>query len=307
MLSALRHDLDIDVAETDHRGHAVELGRASRADRLDLVIVLGGDGTINEVVNGLLGTTGKQRRGAGHAGGSQGPDGRPLPSLAVVPGGSTNVLARNLGIPRDPVEATGSLLDAVRAGRRRPLGVGRLIGEGYERYFTFCAGAGFDADIVRVVEQRRARGKRATVPLYATTAVRRFFAQKDRRRGHLTLDRPGHDPVDGIVLAIITNTSPWTYLGKRPLNPTPRASFDRGVDLFALTRLGLPRALLHVGHIAFAPDRGARSRDVLLLHDQPELTLSATRPVPVQVDGDYIGDSARLTVRSVPDALTAVY
>ncbi|MFW6203794.1 MAG: diacylglycerol/lipid kinase family protein [Actinomycetota bacterium] len=312
MLSALRHDLEVEVAETDHRGHAVELARSARTGRLDLVIVLGGDGTVNEVVNGLLGTDGGPRRGDGgddtdDISAPQAPEGRPLPSLAVVPGGSTNVLARNLGIPLDPVEATGSLLDAVRAGRRRPLGLGRLTCEGYERYFTFCVGAGFDADIVRAVEQRRAGGKRATVPLYATTAVRRFFAQDDRRHGRLTLHRPGQEPVDGIVLAIITNTAPWTYLGRRPLNPTPRASFDRGLDLFALTRLGLPRALLHVAQIAFAPERAARGRDVLTLHDQAELTLSAAVPVPLQVDGDYIGDSGRFSLQSVPGALSAVY
>src|SRR5690606_36958267 len=138
MLSALRHDLDIDVAETDHRGHAVELARKASADKLDLVIVLGGDGTVNEVVNGLLGTASEDRGDAGRAGAPEPADSTSPPSLAVVPGGSTNVLARNLGIPRDPVEATGSLLDAVRTGRRRPLGLGHLTSDGCERYFTFC-------------------------------------------------------------------------------------------------------------------------------------------------------------------------
>lgn len=307
MLSALRHDLDIDVAETDHRGHAVELARKASADKLDLVIVLGGDGTVNEVVNGLLGTASEERGDAGRAGAPEPADSTSPPSLAVVPGGSTNVLARNLGIPRDPVEATGSLLDAVRTGRRRPLGLGHLTSDGCERYFTFCAGIGFDADVVRMVEQRRAHGKRATVPLYAMTALRSFLAQEDRRHGRLTLYRRGHDPVEGIVLAIVTNTSPWTYFGGRPLRPTPSASFDRGLDLFALTRLGLPSALLHVARMAFAPERAGRGPHALRLHDQPELTLSATRAVPVQVDGDYLGEGTRFTLRSIPAALTAVY
>src|SRR5690606_178232 len=108
MLSALGHDLKLDVTGSDHRGHAIELARAARAEGVDLVLALGGDGTVNEVVNGLLGD----------------PDGPPVPKLAIVPGGSTNVLARNLGIPSDPVEATGLLLDAVRSGRSRPLGLG---------------------------------------------------------------------------------------------------------------------------------------------------------------------------------------
>jgi diacylglycerol kinase family enzyme len=286
MLSALRHDLKIDVAETTHRGHAVELARMARSDRLDVVLALGGDGTVNEVVNGLLSAT----------------TGPPVPALGVVPGGSTNVLARNLGIPADPVEATGMLLDAVRAGRRRPLGLGRLD----DRWFTFCAGAGFDADVVRAVEELRANGKRSSAALYARTAVRRFFAQHDRKHGALTLDRPAADPVEAIVLAIITNTAPWTYLGRRPVNPTPQASFDHGLDLFALTKLGLPGTLRHVAQITLTPGRGARGREVLILHDQPELVLRSERPIPVQVDGDYLGERTRMTVRAVPRAIDVV-
>lgn len=286
MLSALRHDLKVDVAETTHRGHAVELARMARSDRLDVVLALGGDGTVNEVVNGLLSAT----------------TGPPPPALGVVPGGSTNVLARNLGIPADPVEATGMLLDAVRAGRRRPLGLGRLD----DRWFTFCAGAGFDADVVRTVEELRANGKRSSATLYARTAVRRFFAQHDRKHGALTLERPTGDPVEAIVLAIITNTAPWTYLGRRPVNPTPQASFDHGLDLFALTKLGLPGTLRHVAQITLTPGRGARGREVLILHDQPELVLRSERPIPVQVDGDYLGERTQMTVRAVPRAINVV-
>lgn len=286
MLSALRHDLKLEVAETAHRGHAMELARAARADEIDLVLALGGDGTVNEVVNGLLAES----------------DGLRVPDLAVVPGGSTNVLARNLGIPGDPVEATGLLLDAVRANRRRPLGLGRLD----DRWFTFCAGAGFDADVVRAVEERRAGGKRSTAGLYARTAVRRFFAQPDRKRGPMTLERPGAEPVAGLVVAIITNTAPWTYLGRRPLNPTPRADFDRGLDLFALTKLGVPRTIRHVAEITLAAGRGPRGRDVLVLHDQPEFVLRSEQPVPVQVDGDYLGEQTEMSLRAAPGALQVV-
>jgi diacylglycerol kinase family enzyme len=283
MLSALRHDLKLDVVETDHRGHATELASAARADGVELVLALGGDGTINEVVNGLLGDQ----------------DAPLVPKLAIVPGGSTNVLARNLGIPSDPVEATGLLLDAVRSGRSRPLGLGRLD----DRWFTFCAGAGFDADVVRAVEQHRATGRKSTAVLYARTAVRRFFAQDDRKHGTMTLERPGVAPVEGIVLAIVTNTAPWTYLGRRPVNPTPQASFDAGLDLFALTKLSLPRTLRHVAEITLASRRGARGSDVLILHDQAEMVLQAERPVPVQIDGDYLGERTLLTLRSRPHAL----
>jgi diacylglycerol kinase family enzyme len=287
LLAALRHDLKVDVAETSHRGHAVELGRQARGDGLDLVIAVGGDGTVNEVVNGLLGD-------------ATGPD---VPDLAVVPGGSTNVLARNLGIPEDPIEATGQLLDAVRAGRRRPLGLGRLD----ERWFTFCAGVGYDADVIRVVEERRADGQRSSLPLYARIAIQRYFAQRDRRRGGpITLERDGADPVPGIALAVITNCAPWTYLGGRPLNPTPQASFDAGLDLFALTRLPVAGTLRHLAQIMRANDRGPRGRDVVLLHDQLEFVLSSSRPVPFQVDGDFLGERSRMVFRSYPAALHLV-
>jgi diacylglycerol kinase family enzyme len=283
LLAALRHDLKVDVAETNHRGHAVELAQQARCDGLDLVIAVGGDGTVNEVVNGLLDDTVRPT----------------VPDLAILPGGRTNVLARNLGIPEDPVEATGLLLDAVRAGRRRPLGLGRLD----ERWFTFCAGVGFDADVIRAVEEHRARGRRSTLPLYARTAVRRFFAQEDRRHGPITLERDGADPVPGIALAVVTNCAPWTYLGGRPLNPTPQASFDAGLDLFALTRLGLGGTLRHLAEITLARERGPRGRDVISLHDQPGFELTSTRPMPVQVDGDYLDERTRMTLRSHPTAL----
>jgi diacylglycerol kinase family enzyme len=286
LLAALRHDLKVEVAETTHRGHAVELGRQARTDGLDLVIAVGGDGTVNEVVNGVLDDDA----------------GRAVPDLAIVPGGSTNVFARNLGLPEDPVEATGFLLDAVRRGKRSPIGLGRLD----ERWFTFCAGVGYDADVIRAVEELRARGKRSTLPLYTRTAIRRFFAQDARKHGRIVLDRPGLDPVAGISMAVITNCAPWTYLGGRPLNPTPEASFETGLDVFALLGLRVFSALRHVAEITLTSKRGPRGRDVVVLHDLPGFGLSAPKPVPVQVDGDYLGERSRMTLSSRPAALSII-
>jgi diacylglycerol kinase family enzyme len=286
LLAALQHDLKVEVAETTQRGHAVELGRQARTYGLDLVIAVGGDGTVNEVVNGLLDDT---------AGAS-------VPDIAIVPGGSTNVFARNLGLPENPVEATGFLLDAVRHGRRSPIGLGRLD----ERWFTFCAGVGYDADVIRTVEDMRARGKRSTLPLYTRTAIRRFFAQDARKHGPITLERPGAEPVVGISMAVITNCAPWTYLGGRPINPTPEASFDAGLDVFALLGLRVFSALRHLAEIALSTERGPRGRDVVVLHDQPGFVMSAPKPVPVQVDGDYLGERSRMTLLSRPAALHVV-
>ena len=219
-----------------------------------------------------------------------------------MPAGSTNVFARNVGLPEDPVEATGLVLDAVRAGRRKPIGLGRLD----ERWFTFCAGIGYDADVIRAVEDLRARGKRSTLPLYTRTAVRRFFAQPHRRHGQIVLERPGAEPIPGISMAAVTNCAPWTYLGGRPLNPTPRASFDAGLDVFALQGLRVFSALRHLAEITLSTNRGPRGGDVFVLHDVAGFVLSAPAPVPVQVDGDYLGDRQRMTLLSRPAALHIV-
>src|SRR5215218_4966343 len=136
LASALEGELKLDVVRTDRRGHAADLARQARVEGLDVVVALGGDGTVNEVVNGLLGRDGP---------------GDDVPALAVVPGGGTNVFARALGIPRDPVEATGALLDALREHRRRSIGLG-LAGD---RWFTFNAGMGWDAEVVARVDRRR--------------------------------------------------------------------------------------------------------------------------------------------------------
>src|SRR5947199_1705649 len=136
---ALGSDLKVDLAETERRGHAIELGARASAEGYDLVVALGGDGTVNEIVNGIL--RGDERPGPR----------TDQPALAVVPGGSTNVFSRAMGIPRDPVEATGSLLDALREDRSRWIGLGRAGSPGIEeRLFTFTACIGLDGSAVRM-------------------------------------------------------------------------------------------------------------------------------------------------------------
>src|SRR5690242_11865254 len=205
LIHALASEMKLEVVTTEYRGHARDLGRqAGESDDIELVVALGGDGTVNEVVNGLL---------------HNGPDLDRLPRLAVVPGGSTNVFARALGLPNDAVEATGALLDALREDRERAIGLGLAAGTpGTEdeavpsRWFTFCAGFGFDAGVVGRVEQQRERGKRSTHALYLRQVMRQFLMEPNRRQGTITLERPGQKPVRDLVLSIICNTAPWTYL-----------------------------------------------------------------------------------------------
>jgi diacylglycerol kinase family enzyme len=286
LASALERDLKLDVAHTTRRGHAAELARQARRDGLDLVVILGGDGTVNEVVNGLL---------------DAGPhDG--VPALGVVPGGGTNVFARALGLPRDPVEATGALLGAVRAERSRAVGLG-LAGS---RWFTFNAGMGWDADVVARVDRRRRERGRERAPTtgdYVRAAAIQFFGSTDRRHPGLTIHRPGAEPVGHVHMAIVANTAPWTYWGERPLLTSPEASFDSGLDLYALTRLRTLGTLGEARRLVRGRSGDRQGRQVHREHDLPELTLKASRPMSAQVDGETLGETDELVLRSVPAAL----
>lgn len=292
--------MKLDAITTEYRGHARDLGRqAAESKDIDLVVALGGDGTVNEVVNGLL---------------HQGPDPDRLPGLAVVPGGSTNVFARALGLPNDAVEATGALLDALREGRERTVGLGLAAGtRGTEdeavpgRWFTFCAGLGFDAGVVGRVEQQRERGRRSTHSLYMRQAFRQFLGEPHRRHGTITLEHAGGDPVTDLVLSIVCNTSPWTYLGNRPVYASPKASFDKGLDVLGLSRMSTA-SLARYGTqlLTSSPERGPHGKHAVSLHDLTEFTLHSKVPLPLQMDGDHLGLRTSLTFTGVRRALRVI-
>jgi len=299
LVGALASELKVDAVETTHRGHGRELGAQAAAEGIDVVVSVGGDGTVNEVVNGLLET---------------GPSPH-LPMLAVVPGGSTNVFSRALGRSRDPIEATAEILASLRAGRTRLVSLGRASASGTEdddgsgwsapRWFVFAAGLGFDAEVIARVEAQRAEGRRSTGTLYVREATTAFLLGRERRRPALTLHVPGEPPVDDLFLCLVSNVSPWTYLGARPINPSPEASLDTGLDVFAMGRVGVARMLHHVRQtMAARPD--ARGRGVHRWHDLAEVTLTSTRPQGWQLDGDHLGTATGLRVRSVTDALRVV-
>jgi len=289
LAAALEADLKLDVAPTATRGHAVTLGRQAAEDAVDLVVVLGGDGTVNEVVNGLL--------AAGPAPGG--------PALAVVPGGGANVFARALGVPVDPVEATGALLDALRARRTRSIGLGRADG----RWFTFTAGMGWDAAVVARVDRLRRARHREDPPgpaTYVRAAAHEFFLSGRRRHPPITVHRPGQEPLTDVHLAIAANTSPWTYLRDRPVRILPDAGFDTGLDLYALTRMGTLGTLAEARRVLTGRTAGARARHVHREHDLPDLRFSAATPQPTQVDGEYLGDRSALTLAAAAGALRVV-
>jgi diacylglycerol kinase family enzyme len=286
LVRALRSEVELDVEYTRQRGHAALLAQHAAEQRYDLVVTLGGDGTINEAVNGLL---------------HDGP-GDHVPALAVVPGGFTNVFARALGLPKDPVEGTGVILEALQTSRLRTIGLGRAAG----RYFTFTAGFGLDAAVVRSVERARLRGRTTTPTLYVRSTLSEFFVTSDRRHAEITMHRPGAPAETGLATVIVQNVAPWTFLGGRAMNACPDASFDTGLDVMAMRSLQLAATVRTVAQI-LAPRRPhPRGRHVLALHDLSEFTLCSPRPVAFQLDGEYLGDRVEVEFSSVPAALRVV-
>ena len=285
---ALASELDLKVVQTRYRGHAGHVAEGAARDHCELVLALGGDGTVNEVVNGMLRVR---------------PPGAGAPLFAPLPGGSANVFTRALGMPADPVDATGRLLAALTGGGRRTIGVGLA----QDRYFTINAGLGIDAEVVRAIEGLRADGQEASAGLYVWTAIRHFYGVTNRRQPALALEVNGRPAAGRLFFAFVSNAAPWTYLGRRPVNPNPEASFNTGLDVFAvrtlgtLATLGTLRYMLGIG-------RGghAEPRHILSLHDERELVFRAIRPIAFQVDGEYVGEREYVTFRSVPDALRVI-
>jgi diacylglycerol kinase family enzyme len=294
IVRALSSAVELEVVQTRYRGHATSLAAAARGDGFGLVLTLGGDGTVNEAVNGILGAAaaGRPPTAGSHT---------DLPALGALPGGNANVFTRAIGLPTDPVDAAGHILQALSEGRCRSVGVG-LAGD---RYFTFNAGLGLDAEVVRAVDGRRALGRTATPALYVRMTLRQFYRVTDRRHPPLMLERDGHAPVGPLFLGAVSNTTPWTYLGRRPVHTNPEASFDSGLDVFALRSMRTISTLRVIRQM-LSPGRSLRGRSVLTLHDQAELTMRSARPVAFQVDGEYMGEHERVRFVSVPNALRVI-
>jgi diacylglycerol kinase family enzyme len=308
---ALASELKLEVFETTHRGHAAVAAEHAALDGVELIVVHGGDGTVNEVVNGMLAGTGGPR-----------PDPDDGPAVAVVPGGSANVLARALGLPRDPLEATATILEALAARRSRLIGLGRAdslaahsagaphgddtrsAGAPHGRWFTFNAGMGWDAEVVAEVERARAAGREATPQRYARTALRHYLRQRRRPRS-MTVEVPGAEPVPDVRMAFVCNTDTWTYLGSRPVRTNPGASFGTGLGLFGLSDLGAGTvgAALRQMLITGGDPRG---RNVLRHDAVPLLTVRSAEPIALQLDGDHLGERREVRFRAVSDALRVV-
>jgi len=211
------------------------------------------------------------------------------------------VLARALGLPVDAAAAIRRVREVIVAGRYRTIGLGLAA----DRYFTFSAGLGMDAETVREVERLRAAGRRESTPLFLRTMMRQYY-RTDRRRPALTLERDGQPPISDLFLTIITNRSPWTYFRDRPLLPVPNPDFNSGLDLLALRRIRLTTIFNAVGQMLYIRSRPPRGRDMLSVLGSESLIVRSARPIAFQVDGEYLGETEAVKFQFVPHALRFV-
>jgi diacylglycerol kinase family enzyme len=303
IVRALKSAVDLEVVLTRYRGDATKLAATAAAEKFGLVIALGGDGTVNEVVNGLLGSG----HPAGHDGAGPGPDpaspdAADLPALAALPGGNANVFIRSLALPDDPVDAAARLIDDLAHRRERRIGLGCADG----RYFTFNAGLGLDAEVVRAVDGMRAHGRTLTPALFARTALRQYYRVTDRHRPAIAITEPAGLCRAGVFLCIVSNSAPWTYLGRKPVYTNPDASFDTGLDLLGFLSLGTVATLSALRQMLTDGTEPPRGRALVTAHDLPALVLRADRPMAFQLDGEYMGEAEEVSFRSVPGALRVV-
>lgn len=276
MLKSLEADFKVEDAVTQAREHASDLARDAVDRGFDAVIAFGGDGTINEVAQGLVGTD---------------------VALGILPGGSTNVMARSLGMPTDPVEATSYLAHRLRSGTRRRINVGRAD----SRYFLFSVGMGLDGEVVKRVEENPEGKREHGEWLFLWNAIKAALGEY-RGVDPLISMRVAGGEEERVVLAVTCNGRPFTYFKRFPVDVCPQASLDGGLDVFGLKKVTSP----YVPRIAWAV-LVSRShvgwKQGTYHHDVSSIDLTADRPLPVQVDGDYIGEWTTAEIRLLPGAL----
>jgi diacylglycerol kinase family enzyme len=292
---AMAGEVKLDVVSTERRGHAAEVAEQAARDGIELVVAHGGDGTVNEVVNGVLAAT------DGHPGGAL--DG---PLVGIVPGGSANVFARALGMPVDPMAATARLLELVERRTSKLVALGHAQPDGHApgRWFTFNAGLGWDAEVVAAVERARAAGREATPLRYAATAVHQYVGQRRAPRA-MTIEIPGAAAVDEIRAAFVSTTDTWTYLGSRAVRTNPGAALGAGLGVFGLRDLGLATIAATLRRILRAGG-DPRGRNVLRQDSVATLQVRAAEPVALQLDGEHLGEHRLVRFRAVTGALRVV-
>jgi diacylglycerol kinase family enzyme len=270
---------DVELAATARQGHAVELAAAEGAE---VVVAMGGDGTANEVCNGVGDST----------------------WVGFLPAGASSVFARHLGYPNSPLHAAEMVAEAIRSGSVRAVGLGELAG----RRFTFAAGIGLDAEVMRLVDEEREHDPRRRRPgdlRVVAAAVRALRADGLSLPVRMRVEVAGRRLPASFVAVV--NQHPYTYFGPLPVRAAPLASFDTALDAVVVGELRT-RDLWRLGLYTLVWPRHATHHDdrVGYLHDVSELSVTCVEPLAVQLDGEYLGRFSEVAVRYLPGAITAL-
>ncbi len=281
VVGALHGRYEVEAVDTEARGHATELCVAAAQEGYDVIVSLGGDGTVNEVANGLAGSS---------------------TPLSCLPGGATNVLCKMLGIPGDIVGATAHLLRLVGAWQPHRVDLARVNG----RHYTFSGGMGLDAAVVKAVDARPARKTALRQWYFGWSAVRTFATEYLANPPQLEIH--AGDRVLRGVTAVVQNGSPFTYFNDRPLHVADHSRLDNGrlagAVLHRASPLDLPTFLLRF----FAAPSVTGHRRVSGFGDLSDVRIRSAdeRPVPLEVDGDWIGDVVEADFGITPGGLTVI-
>lgn len=281
LVELFRAHVELDVLRTEHPGHGPELAAAAVADGVDVIIACGGDGTANEVVNGM----GLAENQANES-----------PVFALIPAGGTNVLCRSLGLPNHPIAAARVILDAVVSRRSQTINLGRFD----ERLFLFAAGIGFDGELVKRIDSRR-RGRRPSDLAHVMTMAGMFAAERFAYGDRMTIRVDGDSDEQRACLLMCGNTSPMSYMGRIPLNFMPDCTLDGGLDFIAPKRQNVRQAILS-GARAMGLGRIASKRSLELMglrHDVDGFTVVCDEPQACQADGEYLGDRTNIRIENV--------
>jgi diacylglycerol kinase family enzyme len=267
---ALLRVAEVDTHFTQRRGHATELAYSTAALGTDAIFVYSGDGGFNEVVNGL---------------------GRNAPPVACIPGGGTSVFPRALGVPRDPVRAAEQLSSAFEQRRLRTISVGRVNG----RRFLFSAGLLFDAELVRRIEAQRSRNGRPGDAAFLATLGK--LIAEHRGRFDPALDVAG---LGRAAFLFVANADPYTCLGSLPVHVAPQARLEGGLDVVAPTRVR-PHAI--PSYLSYVLTGKRLPSSVRTLHDADRVEARCDRPLPLQADGEDLGDVTSVVFEAERGAL----
>jgi len=286
---ALQGRYEVEAVATEAQNHATEIGREAHDGGYDVVVSFGGDGTLNEVANGLAGTD--------------------MP-MAILPGGSANVVARSLGIPNDVVDATEHLLSLADEWAPRKIDLGRVD----ERRFVFACGAGIDATVVKRVDAHPKLKSRFGPWFYSWAGVSAFSRRYLVNPVRLRVTIGDRDPVEGVT-AIAQNSDPFTYFSTKPIYVNEGVTIDDGTLSMAVLKRAAMRDMPTLLPRLFSQRRPAvRHRQILGFEDITGATIEsisedrsgAPRSFQLQVDGDYIGERTKVELGIDPGALTIV-